>query len=794
MPPVRAEPLPAALPVDQAVPSLRAARDDLRQQVLDGRLAPGAFPAVYSAHADRYLAGLLERATEGRTRGYALLAVGGYGRRQLSPGSDLDLVLLHRGRRRYREVAERCWYAIWDEGLRLDHSVRTRAEALAMARMDLKVVIGLLDGRVVAGDTALGERLLHDVRHLWRPSAPGMLTHLAASQRSRHEEAGELAFLLEPDLKQSDGGLRDLAVLRALVAALPDAPAGEDPAALAEAEQAIVAARVALQCRTGGASDRLALQEQDQVAALLAVGDADTLMAQLAEAARTVSAACAEGWHRARPLLGEKRQSTGELPVEPSIVVRDGEIALAGAADTTDPSLAVRLARVAAERHLLIERASLDRLAEVAHRPPEPWSHALREAFVGLLSTGDALVAAVEALDRRRLFELYLPEWRTVRNKPQRNAYHRYTVDRHLLEAVARTAPHLADVDRPDLLVLGALLHDLGKGFPGDHSRTGRDLAENIGRRIGLTEADVATLAKVVAYHLVLAESATRRDLDDPATARVVARLLEDRRTLELLTALTEADSRATGNQAWGPWKAELVRSLVARVGDVLDGRPLPPLSSPTPPASLLVALAEGRAALEAHGRRVTVVAPDRPGLLAAVTGVLALNGCNVLRASIGAAGDAGAVESFDVVPTFDRTPDWAAAEAELVAALEGRLDLETRLADQEATYARGRRPAAARAPRVAVHLDERTSEHATILEVRAPDRLGVLHRITAALAEAGLDVVAALVDTLGHEVVDTFYVRDGDGSKLSATPGRGEEVRAHLLEVLGRLEGVDEG
>ena len=777
------------LPTGTDVPSLRAARDGLVRRLLDGELASTDFPGLYSANADRYLAGLLDRATEGRTRGYVLLGVGGYGRHQLSPGSDLDLVLVHRGRRRYREVAERCWYAIWDEGMRLDHSVRTRAEVLAMARADLKVVLGLLDGRVVAGDAELGGRLLDDVRQLWRQGGAAMLPQLAASQRGRHEEAGELAFLLEPDLKQAAGGLRDLSMLRALVALLPDGALGEDPAALDEAEQVVVAARVALHARTGGTSDRLALQEQDQVAALLGAGDADALMAGLAEAGRTVAAATAEAWHRVRPLLGEARPHAGELAVEASLVVRDGEVALAADADLDDPSLGLRLARIAAERHLPIERASLDRLAGAAHRPPEPWRDELRDALVGLLSTGEALVPAVEALDRRRLFELYLPEWRSVRNKPQRNAYHRYTVDRHLLEAVARAAPHLGDVDRPDLLALGALLHDLGKGFPDDHSRTGRDLAENVGRRIGLSEADTATLARVVAYHLVLAEFATRRDLDDPATAQVVARLLEDRRTLELLAALTEADSRATGNLAWSPWKAELVRTLVARVGDVLDGRPLPPLTPPSPPERLQEALADGRVALEARGRKVTVVAPDRPGLLAAVTGVLALHGCNVLRASIGSAGEHGAVEAFDIEPAFDRAPDWDGVEAQLVAALDGQLDLEAALASQEATYARGRRPAAAHAPRIAVRLDERTSELATILEVRAPDRRGVLHRITAALADAGLDVVAALVDTLGHEVVDTFYVRDRDGNKLSAIPGRDEALRERLHEVLGRLE-----
>jgi [protein-PII] uridylyltransferase len=774
----------AALGPKNEVTSLRRAREELCARVLDGRLDPAAFPNAYSTHADRYLARLLQQATEGHTRGYALLAVGGYGRSLLAPGSDLDLVLLHRARRRYKDVAQRLWYAIWDEGIRLDHSVRTRSEALAVARSDLKVILGLIEARTVAGDTALGDRLIADVRSLWRQLAPGVLPKLAASQQRRHEDAGELAFLLEPDLKRSAGGLRDLAVLRALAAALPPLE-GHDPTPLEDAERAVLAARVALQCRTGGSSDRLVLQEQDQVASMLGHLDADALMARLAEAGRTISAACAEEWHRARLLLGEVGPR-GEQPVETAIVVREGEVGLAEDADMTDPTLAIRLARVAAERHLPIEKVSLDRLAGVAHRPAEPWNEKLRDAFVALLSTGEALVPAIEAIDRRRLFELYLPEWRAVRNKPQRNAYHRYTVDRHLLEAVARTAPHLGEVDRPDLLVLAALLHDLGKGFPGDHSSTGRDLAENIGTRIGLAPQDVATLAKVVAYHLVLAEFATRRDLDDPSTARVVARLVEDRRTLALLAALTEADSRATGSLAWGPWKAELVRSLVGRVGDVLDGRPLPAPSAPSIPSQLEEVLAEGRLGLVALGRTLVVVAPDRPGLLAAVTGVLALHGCNVLRATVAGVGEHGAVESFDVTPAFDRHVDWKAVESDIAQALAGEIDLEDRLARQEATYARGRRPAAARDPHVAVHLDERTSELATIIEVRAPDRLGLLHHLTATLAQDGLDVVAALVDTLGHEVVDAFYVRERDGAKLSA--GRSEQVRAQLLEVLDRL------
>ncbi|MCU1493304.1 MAG: [protein-PII] uridylyltransferase [Acidimicrobiaceae bacterium] len=749
---------------------LRAGRDALCEAVLAGRLPAAELPPRYAALADTWLSELFAGATKGKERGYALVAVGGYGRGHLCPGSDLDLLLLHRGRSNYDRVAQAIWYAIWDDGTRLDHSVRTRGEALAVARSDLKAVLGLLDARLIAGDERLCERVLADVRELWRKQSSSFVPELERAATARHREAGELAFLLEPDLKQSAGGLRDMAALRSLALALPSLAPLVATDALAEAERVVVAARVVLHCRTGRDSDRLLLQEQDQVAEVLKLADADVLMAGIADAGRTVTAAWVDTWRRARALLSKGGAAMPELALGPGIVLRSGEVALAEGADPAkDPSLLVRLGVAAAQRTALIERESLDRLELDAPPPPEPWSQGLRDAFVALLGTGDALVPVIEALDQRRLFERLIPEWKAVRNRPQRNAYHRFTVDRHLLEAVARAGEHVRDVDRPDLLLMGALLHDLGKGFDGDHSEVGEDLAVTIARRMGFAEPDVAVLARLVAYHLVIPEFATRRDLDDPSTARLVAKIVEDRRTLALLTALTEADSRATGASAWSPWKAELVARLAERVARVLDGLPLgePAPFVATPEQAEL--LAGGKLALRATGKRVTIVAPDRVGLLAAAAGALALHRCNVRRATAAAYGPGMAVEVFDVEPLFDRVPDWASVERDVAAILEGTLDLSDRLAEHDRTYARSRRPVSALPPQQHVIVDNDTSDRASIIEVRAPDRLGLLYEITAALTGSGCDVEAALVDTLGHEVVDTFYVRDAEGHKLSS-------------------------
>jgi [protein-PII] uridylyltransferase len=762
--------------------ALRDVRAELIQAVLAHELPASEFPRRYATVADAWLRDLFQQATGAKSKGFALLAVGGYGRGELSPGSDLDLVLLHRARRRTNEVANRLWYAIWDQGLHLDHSVRTKSEALQMARSDLKVILGLLDARLIAGDVGLAGSLAAEVGAQFAKDSTPLLMQLEESVQARHKSFGELAFLLEPDLKQSAGGLRDLGALRAIVQALPSLAGLAASAEVASAESTILAARVALQCRTGSTGDRLLLQEQDQVAEILEVADADVLMAAVAEAGRAVAATSAEAWRRARAIYAP-------VPTEDRIIgnglhLLNGEVALEPGADpAADPSLLLRVALAAAERHALISEETINDLAAHAVAPSDPWDLATRDAFLALLQTGDALIPVVESLDQRHLFELLIPEWSAVRNRPQRNAYHRFTVDRHLLEAVARAAEHLGEVDRPDLLVLSALLHDIGKGFPGDHSEVGTSIAETIATRIGLPPEDVETIADLVAFHLVLPEFATRRDLDDPSTAAVVARVVKDRDRLSLLAALTQADGQATGTAAWGGWKAELVQRLVERAGEVLDGKPVP-VAPVAPTPEQLKLMAAGQLAIVVTGRRVTVVAPDRPGLLAAVTGVLALNGCNVRRATAGPGVAEMAVDVFDVEPAFDRLPDWDKVQRDLAAALEGVLALDEALARQEDAYARSRRPSSAHPAQHHVHVDDKTSDLATIVEVRAPDRVGLLHHIAAAYSSLDLDVVSAIVDTLGHEVIDTFYVREDSGDKLS--PGRTEAVSRALEAVIG--------
>ncbi|HLH29207.1 MAG TPA: [protein-PII] uridylyltransferase, partial [Acidimicrobiales bacterium] len=570
------------------------------QALIDRRgLRGDAFCRAYAAAADDWLTDLFERATGGRSRGMALVAVGGYGRGELCPYSDLDVVLVHRGRREVTDIADRIWYPVWDEGIQLDHSVRRPADMLEMTGVDLKVALGLLDGRVVCGDARVAEPVLEGAADRWARQRPPWLEVLAASVAERHAAFGDVGFLLEPDVKEAHGGLRDAGALRALVRALPALADDVDVAAADDARSVLTAVRVELHRRAGRQLDRLILQEQDAVAAALGEVDSEILMQSVAAAGRTIAWESDDAWRRRRfaargagrghrpsrrSRWPRRRRSPGsaegpqEVAGEPGIALGEGEVVLLPDADVTgDASLTLRLAAVAAEQELPISRDATSRLARAAPAPPIPWPDTLRATLVRLLAAGHPAVTAVESIDRRRLFERYVGEWAAVRNKPQRNPYHRYTVDRHLLEACANAAALAHRVDRPDLLLVGTLLHDLGKGYPGDHTAAGMALAAEIGRRMGFPRDDVRVLVALVEHHLLLPDVATRRDLSDPATVLRVAEQVGDRRTLDLLAALVEADSLATGPSAWGAWKAGLVSELVERTRRVLAGEPVAP-------------------------------------------------------------------------------------------------------------------------------------------------------------------------------------------------------------------------
>ncbi|NUK60574.1 [protein-PII] uridylyltransferase [Streptomyces lunaelactis] len=779
--------------------------------------------AALAKLTDDWLSALFATATlEAGVRGAALVAVGGYGRGELSPRSDLDLLLLHDGGAdagAIATLADRIWYPVWDLGLALDHSVRTPGEARKVAGDDLKVQLGLLDARPVAGDLGLVAGLRTTVLADWRNQAPKRLPELDELCRERAERQGELQFLLEPDLKEARGGLRDATALRAVAASwLADAPRE----GLAEARRILLDARDALHLVTGRATDRLALQEQDQVATELGLLDADALLRQVYEAARTVSYATDVTWRevhrvlrarsvrpRLRAMLGGGRTPQPERsPLAEGVVEQDGEVVLARAAKPErDPVLPLRAAAAAAQSGLPISLHAVRRLAATTRPLPVPWPAEAREELVTLLGAGESTVGVWEALEAEGLITRLLPDWERVRCRPQRNPVHTWTVDRHLVEAAVKASSLTRRVGRPDLLLIAALLHDIGKGWPGDHSVAGETIAKDVAARIGFDRADVAVIATLVRHHLLLIETATRRDLDDPATVDSVAAIVGSAGTLELLHALTEADALATGPAAWSSWRGSLVADLVKRVAAVLAGD-APAEPEPTAPSAeqerlAIEALRTGEPVLALHaqaepsagdepepvGVELLIALPDQPGVLPAAAGVLALHRLTVRAADLRSIelpselGEPSGVLllSWRVAAEYGSLPQAARLRADLVRALDGSLDIPARLAEREAAYPR-RRGVKAPPPRVTVA--PAGSRLATVIEVRAQDAPGLLHRIGRALDESALRVRSAHVSTLGANAVDAFYVTGAEGAPL---PPEQASQTARALEAMLR-------
>ncbi|MBO4206348.1 [protein-PII] uridylyltransferase [Micromonospora echinofusca] len=757
-----------------------------------------------AAALDRWLTGLLPTGVDR----IALVAVGGLGRRQCAPYGDLDLLLLHDRVPGVDDLAAALWYPVWDARLGLDHSVRTVPEALDVAAGDVKVALGLLDARHVAGDPDLTRQLAGAAAEQWRRSAVRRLPGLREITTARWAAHGELAFLLEGDLKESAGGLRDLGILRGIAAAgITDALR---PAVRA-AHLRLLDTRDALHATVGRRVDRLVAQERAGVATRLGIDDPDLLLRRVAQDARTVSHALDDAWRAADRLRGGTSRTAGSRqpstdgrprtadgrihsadgriraadgrplrrPVARDVVEQDGELVLARTAigARPDPSLSLRVVAASATTRLPISRATCEWLAAYCPALPVPWPAEARSALITLLGAGTGLIAAWETADRYGLVDGWFPEWPRMRSLPQHNAVHRYTLDRHLVQTAAEAGRYAREVDRPDLLLLGALLHDVGKGLPGaDHSTVGAPVAGAVAARMGLPDTEVALIERLVRLHLLLPDVATRRDLSDPVTISRVAEAVGDPATLDLLHGLVRADARATGPAAWSDWKGRLIAELVRRVHTALDTGvlPDPPVPDPALVAGPLPAvhLSEGT---------VTVAAADRRGLLATVAGCLALHRMDVVAADAATVDDRALVE-FRVQPRYGLAADPVALAADLRRAVTGDVSVTQRL--------RGR-ALAARAddadPKVVWHRDAATD--AVVLEVRAADAAGLLYRVCAALDEAGAQVRAARIATLGSAVVDAFYLVGGWPDDAERTRLE-QAVYTSLREVQGRAPG----
>lgn len=751
------------------------------------------------------------------TSGFAIVGIGGIGRHELLPYSDLDLMLLHDNKSAdvLQRVADKLWYPLWDANVRLDHSVRTVSGALGVADADMIAALGMLDARHIAGDPELSDELISGARKQWRSAIRSRMDELVEITQARWQRCGRISQRAEPDLKSGRGGLRDVQLLDALgVAQLidrhgmgrPETPGGS----LDDAYLTLLDVRTELHRVSGRGRDQLLAQFADEISAALHIGDRFDLSRKLSSAGRTIAYHAETGMRTAENALPRRGVSAlvrrpKRRPLDEGVVEYAGEIVLArDAQPETDPGLVLRVAAASADTGLPIGAATLNRLAG-ASELPTPWPREALDDLLVVLSAGPTTVATIEALDRTGIWERLLPEWAAIRDLPPRDVAHKWTVDRHVVEAAVHAAPLSTRVARPDLLALGALLHDIGKGRGVDHSVLGAEMTREIGARLGLAPPDIELLSKLARHHLLLPIVATRSDLNDPATIEDVSEALgRDPQLLEVLHALTEADSKATGPGVWSEWKALLVEDLVSRCRMVMAGEPLPQ-AEPTAPHYLSLAADRGvhveiTPADDSRAYHVVMVAADQRGLVSKAAAVLALNSLGVHSATVNSH-EGVAVTEFVVSPHFGSPPAAELLRQQFVGALAGDIDV---LAMVEKRHAEAASSALARAGEVQAGAPltrstapphilwlDTAADGQLAVEVRAMDRPGLLALLTRALERAGADIVWAKVNTFGSTAADVFSVVLPPGPEPGGDDTARAEVQKHLLAVLGAADEV---
>ena len=720
------------------------------------------------------------------SKGVCVAAVGGFGRGELSPGSDLDILILHKNKSDsdLLEVTNALLYPLWDQGFKVDHSVRTLTQNRDAAENDLRVVMGLLDIRLIAGDADLTSTAQSDALHLWRNKASLYLPDLKESMKVRHERSGELAYLLEPDLKEARGGLRDINSIRAIALSGVVIPSIER---VSVAESTILRIRDSLHTITSNSKDRLYFQEQDKIAKDLDYADADALMAELAKSARSVDYILSSIWHsvehRGKDRSGRFLKKISGTQLSPEISISNQEVTLSiDAPVATDPTLAFKVAAAAAQVGLPLSLDTCLRLSESSPSISTPWPRVARENFISLIGGGHSMIAVWEAYEQEGIISSWFPEWQVVSSLPQRNVLHRHTVDRHMVETVVHASALTRMVHRPDLLLFAALFHDIGKGSQEDHSMRGAQLIGPIAARVGFDLQDQETLKILVEQHLLLSAVATRRDLDDPVTIASVLALIPDLETLELLHALSIADGEATGKAAWSEWKAGLVADLVDRVRSAMVDDTIAPQPELTERQKEIATTGKLTITVQKrdHDYLIDLVIPDRSGLLSLVSGVLNVLRLDVRSARTKTVSDCAVMQWVVIADPHAPEVTEEILMKQLLLAIGDSRGLAERIQSRIKAYAT--LPSIPVPPPVVETFTDGATD-ATIIEIRTHDRPALLFNIGEVITQCNVDIRSAIVTTLGAEAIDTLYLREFGGGALAGD--RVEEVANKVKAAL---------
>jgi [protein-PII] uridylyltransferase len=861
------------------------ARASVRAEVEAGRLSGIDAARALSTIQDGFIQVLYDFATKHfyyaqnptASEHLAIIATGGYGRGELAPGSDIDLLFL----RPYKEtswgesVVEFILYMLWDLGLKVGHATRSLPECMRLAKQDVTIRTALIEARYLAGDRKLFDEMR---KKFWAEATPAagleFVDAKLAERDTRHTRQGESRYLVEPNIKEGKGGLRDLQTLYWIGKYLYHE---DDPASLVKhnvftrdeyetfekAEEFLWDVRVRLHYLAGRAEERLSFDVQPALAEQLGFTGRDPRRAveafmkayflvakDVGDLTRMFCAALEEQNRKPKPALSRLLPGFLKPRVgDEDFFIENGRLNARESAFRADPANLIRIFQVADEKNVDVHPSalrtitrSLDLIDGTLRADPEA-----NRLFLSILSSRRDPERALRWMNESGVFGRFVPEFGRVVGLMQFNMYHHFTVDEHLIRAVGNVAaiergelkgehPLSTDIIKRmksrEALYCAILLHDIAKGLPGDHSDVGADLANTLCPRWGLSPEDTAAVAWLVKNHLVMSDTAQKRDISDPKTVRDFVSVVQTPEMLRLLLVLTVADIRAVGPGVWNGWKGQLLRELYYEAEALMTGGDAAPARAARieqAKAGLAARIADlpdetreraltrhydsywltfDAAAHERHARlmaqadakgdlmsltaesndfravtEIVIYTPDHPGLFSKLAGAISVSGGSIVDAKVFTTSDGFALDVFSVQDA-EGGPFGDARRVErlrqtIVKTLTGELRPRAMFAERKL-----RKRAAAFLVHARAHFDNEASTTATVIEVEALDRPGLLYDVTHALFESGLSISSAIVSTYGERAMDVFYVRDGFGHKITH-PERVKAVEERLLRAL---------
>ena len=787
-----------------------------------------------------------------------LLAVGGYGRAELAPYSDIDLLLVHSTSNRsdLTPLIERTLYPLWDLGLEVSCSSRTIEECMRMAQSDLEVKTALIDGRYLDGEYEFfrslygifTKKVLHHGVHEFAGS-------LMKDLRLRHQKYGDPNYILEPDLKEGKGGLRDFQIGRWVLRAKYTTDRWEsilfpDQAkTLDRSVQFLWAIRNEIHLLTGRRQDDLTFESQEKIAPILGFPPGakgiEEMMRQFHLSTWKILNFATGVLERAvsEPSLFRKAAFYFKRgKIDGNFAIRNGELAL------IDPATFKKDTRqlMTLFAHCQAYRVEMDFQTEEAVMEALPFidehfraSQTVNQTFSSLLRKGEGLGTILKKMHELGFLSGYIPEFSEIEGKIHYDLYHVHPVDVHSLLAVEELVrlkdgryheeyPLLTslsrEIEKPEILLLTTLLHDIGKGSEGDHSLVGAEIARSIAGRTGFSGEEMELVHFLVRHHLFMLETAMRRDLHDEQAIFNFSKKVESLDRLKMLYLLTFADVKAVGPDAWTPWKNSLLMDLflktahffesegISRIpvederlktleerlppeifneyAEHLPGRYLSCYSADEIAHHIEIARSLKAESLSTQWKieegvraKVTVCTKDRYGLFSKIAGSMFLNRLNILEAQIHTWGNGVALDTFfvqDLTGDIERRVRQFTGDLEEI--LSGKTPLKTLLSQRQETN--GIQPKILPGVAAEVKIDNQDSAFHTIIEVTGEDRLGILYEITQALTDHGCNINFARISTLGNRLVDAFYVQDGWGEKIEEK----EKISRLQQSLLSRL------